>query len=129
MYQQYLNFSFAPVASPLKKLFQIELYKDTYFSSNSKHITTPTVDQASCRVNELAMIEHQELFNIPSAAALFKDTTTTIPSLETNICAFLNNVSLTDNLNDKLFFIQFAPEGTMCRRWYLIQVDIASILR
>ena len=38
MDQRYLNFSHAPIVSPLKNPSQIELYNDTYFPSNSKHI-------------------------------------------------------------------------------------------
>ena len=31
-----------------------------------------------------------------------------------------------NNLAESLFFIQYVPEGTMRRRWYLIQVDMIS---
>ena len=31
-----------------------------------------------------------------------------------------------NNLANALFFIQYVPEGTMRRRWYLIQVDMIS---
>ena len=30
------------------------------------------------------------------------------------------------DLSNKLFFIQYTPENTMRRRWYLIQVDMQS---
>ena len=32
------------------------------------------------------------------------------------------------NLHDELFFIQYNPDITLCRRWYLVQVDIESTL-
>ena len=51
MEQRYLNFSFAPMVSPLKKPLQVELYNDAYFPANSKYITTTRMDQASCRVD------------------------------------------------------------------------------
>ena len=31
-----------------------------------------------------------------------------------------------NNLSNSLFLIQYVPEGTMRRRWYLIQVDMIS---
>ena len=58
MDQRYLNYSFAPVPSPLQKSLQIDLYNDTYFPCNSKHISNSTVDQASCHVDEIALKEH-----------------------------------------------------------------------
>lgn len=36
--------------------------------------------------------------------------------------------ALTD-LSDQLFFIQFTPEGTLRRRWYLVQIDIPSTMQ
>ena len=115
MDQRYLNYSFAPIVSPLKNSLQIELYNDIYFPSNSKHITSPTLDQASCRVDEFALKEHNIKLCIPSAASLFKDSDTPILALETKICISLNALSDTVNISDKLFFIQYTPEGTIRR--------------
>ena len=41
---------------------------------------------------------------------------------------FITNLSFSPGqvLNGSLFFVQFTPSGTMLRRWYLIQIDIAS---
>ena len=128
MNQRYLNFSFAPIVSPLQKSLQIELYNDTYFPSNSKHITAPTVDQKSSHVDELALREHQDLLSISSATSLFEDSKTPLPKIEEDICTSLDIFSDTVDLNNKLFFIQFTPEGTMRRRWYLIQIDIESTM-
>ena len=100
------------------------MYNDTYFPSNFKHITSPTIDQASCRVDELALKEHNLKSCIPSADSLFKDSDTLLPALETAIYTSLNDLSDTVNISDKFFFIQYTTEGIMCRHWYLIQVDI-----
>ena len=92
------------------------------------HITSPTIDQASCHVDGLSLKEHNIKSCIPPAASLFKDYNTPIPELETAICTSLDDLSDTVNISDKLFFIQYTPEGTMRRRWYLIQVDMESTL-
>ena len=108
MDQRYLNYSFAPIFPPLKKPLQIELYNDTFFPSNSKHITSPTIDQASCRVDELAHKEHNLKACIPSATSLFKDSDTLLPVLETTICDSLNDFSDTVDISDK------------CNEWYTV---------
>ena len=76
---------------PLEKSLQIERYYETCFPSNSNHITTPILDQASCRVDDLSRTEYQDRLIIPSVAALFEDSKTSILELETNICVSLND--------------------------------------
>ena len=94
----------------------------------ANHITTPTMDQASYRVDELALREHQNRLCIPSVPALFEDSNTSIPALENTVCISLNDISNNVNLSDKLFCIQFTLVGTIHRQWYLIQVDIESTM-
>ena len=103
--QRYLNFSFAPIVSPSKNLLQIELYNKTFFESTSKDITSPTIDQASCRVDELALKEHHVQSSITSATSLLYDSNTPIPALETVIHTPLNDLSDTVDLPNKLFLI------------------------
>ena len=90
MDQRYLNYSFVPIVSPMKNLLQIELYNNTYFPSNSKYINSPTIYQASCRVDELVLKGHNIKSCIPSAVSSFKDSNTPLPALETTTCTFLN---------------------------------------
>ena len=98
-----LNFSFASMVSPLKKSLAIDLYNEIYFPSNSNHITTPTVDQASCRVDELSMQEFQDQSNMPSATVLFDNSKTSIPESEINTCFSLDDIPNVVDLSDKLF--------------------------
>ena len=72
MDQRYLNFSHAPIISLLKKPLQIELYNDTYFPSNSKHISKPSVNALSCDLDAAAFQVHEYETNIPPAATLFE---------------------------------------------------------
>ena len=67
---------------------------------------------------------------IPSAASLFEDSTENMPASEC-FNTVVDGPILDNNadLSDALFFIQYTPEGTMWRRWYLIQVDMESTLR
>ena len=52
MDQRYLYLSFTPIVSLLKKDLYVDLYNDTYFSSKSKYIKSPTLDLPSYRVDE-----------------------------------------------------------------------------
>ena len=70
MDQRYLNFSHAPIVSPLKKSLQIELYNYTYFHSNSKYISKPSLDQPSSYIGESSFLLHPD---IPSATSLFDE--------------------------------------------------------
>ena len=61
------------------------------------------MDQASCRIDELEITMYQILLNMPSAAALFENSKTSIPELETNICISLDDLSNTVDISDTLF--------------------------
>lgn len=71
MDQWYLNFSHAPIVSQLKKPLKIELFNDTYFPSNSKHINKPSVNAPSCDLDAAAFQVHEYETNIPPSATLF----------------------------------------------------------
>ena len=130
MDQRYLNFSNLSVVSPFKNPLQIELYNDTFFPSNSKHIIKPSFDQPSCQINHSAFIPHDFEENLPPASTFFEESNIIQPAIEVvQIEEFIiscYNSSDFNNLSYSLFFIQYVPEGAMKRRWYLIQVDMES---
>lgn len=74
MDQRYLNFSHAPIVSPLKAPLEIEMYNDTFFPSNSKHFTAPLDYQPSCQIDSAAFQVHEVNTAIPSADKLFHDS-------------------------------------------------------
>ena len=128
MDQRYLNSSSAPVVFSLEKALHIDMYNEKHYSINLKHTTSPSFDIPSCRVDESALNEHHATVSIPSAASLFEELYTSLPAIESIPCASLNDLPDVTVFSNKLFFIQFTPDGTMRRRWYLIQVDIEFTL-
>ena len=99
---------------------KIELYNDTHFPSNSKHITNLSIDHTSCQIDKAALMEHQVISTLPTAATLFKDSYDTLPPYEVMSCDNLNVCQDPVDLAEKLFFIQYRYTGTLRRRWFLI---------
>jgi hypothetical protein len=65
---------------------------------------------------------------MPTTKALFDDVKATPPLVEVVTSKSLDVPQASIGMSDKLFFIEFTPEGTLRRRWYLIQVDIPSTI-
>ena len=125
--QRYLNFSHAPIVSPLKKSLQIELYNDTYFPSNYNHISKPSFNEPSCNLDDAVFQAHDSETNIPPASTLFESIKTAPPVIESHHCGtYITEFSPSIYLSNKLFFVQYTPENTIRRRWYWIQVDMQS---
>ena len=74
-----------------------------------------------------SFIAHKSSSSIPTIASLCAESQATLPVSEA-IVSIISDLPLALNpvLNDSLFFVQFTPAGTMLRRWYLIQIDLAS---
>ena len=129
MDQRYLNFSNSLAVSPFKKSLQIELYNDTYFPSNSKHVTKPSLDQPSCQIDSLAFTPYS-IEDIPASSTLFEEGDVKQPDVETEELEDYTRPCFTsseyNNLHNSLFFVVYVPDGTIKRKWYLIQVDIES---
>ena len=70
------------MVSPLKRPLNIELYNDTFFPTNSKHIVKPSLYQAYYHIDTLAFQEHTYQSNMPTAQALFDEVTTSPPPVE-----------------------------------------------
>ena len=129
MDQRYLNFSNSLVVSPFKKPLQIELYNDTYFPSKSKHINKPSLDQPSCQIDSLAFTPYSSN-KIPPSSTLFEESNIKQPDIETEELDDYTKPCFTaseyNNLDNSLFFVTYVPEGTIKRKWYLIQIDMES---
>ena len=130
MDQRYLNFSNAPIVSPLQKPLQIELYNDQYFPTNSKHISKPSHDQPSCMLDRSSFITHNDPSMAPSTSSLFQESNLPPPTVE-SIDITIPNLPLlpVQDLTDALFFIHYTPAGTLLRKWYLVQIDMESTMR
>ena len=104
------------------------MYNDTHFPSNSKYFTTPPNDQPSCQLDTAAFQVHDVRNRIPAADKLFYESDLPSPTVEETTNSVLNPISDPVNFSNKLFFVQYTPEGTLRARWYLIQVDMESTL-
>ena len=128
MDQRYLKFSYAPIVSPLKKPLEIESYNDVHFPTNSKHLIKTPPGQVSCQLDENAFREHQVETDVTPSVELFQDSNTPRLPIETNTSIALDPITGDIDLSNQIFFIQYTPEGTLRRRWHLIQVDMESTL-
>ena len=79
-------------------------------------------------MDEDALEEHQVATAMTPSIELFQDSNTPRPPFETNTNLALDRITDNIDLSNQLFFIQYTPEGTLRRRWYLIQVDMESTL-
>ena len=79
MDQRYLIFSNAPVVSPFKKPLQIELYNDKSFPTNLKHISKPSHDQPSGRLDKSSSIAPKAPSSIPTIASLCTENQVILP--------------------------------------------------
>ena len=126
MDERYLNSSFAPVVSPLKKPFQISLYDDIYFPSSSHIIKQPFLDQPSCGIDKPSLASHVQPTFSPTANELFQENGINMPPIEHSDSTDFTSIEAPTDLDNKLFFIQYTPEDTLRRRWYLVQIDMES---
>ena len=132
MDEQYLNSEHVPMVSPLHQPLKIELYNDMYFPLSSNKLTKSKADTPSCvvdaQMNNAQDSQSDILIDMPRTDRVFDESGNSLPALE---YSDIMDYSLTPpnlNLDDKLFFVQYNPEGTMRRLWYVVQVDMPSTL-
>ena len=152
MDQRFMNYSHAPITSPLQRPLQIQAYNDTFIIGNhpsqSLPITTPSPSKPS---QHLPIAIHQPSKDTPHSTVdlqafqehnvtipkfhttieLFSESKTTIPLMEDQLIAPVSTPtvqSITDSKDSKLFFIQFPPNQTLQARWYLVQIDMQSTI-
>ena len=115
---------------------------------------TPTystvVDLLSSKLDNMAFLPHPDTI-FPTTAKLRTETRTNLVEYEDDNTSSSRNspecskgadipkslfvipppVCIYESLslsNNKLCFIQYMPEGTMIRRWYLVQVDLEALM-
>ena len=102
--QLYLDFSHGPIVSPLKQAFKIELYNDTFFLSNSKHIINPSLNQPFYALDIPVFTEQMLTPIIPSTASLFEYSIAHIPAIKCINTAVYDPILKTNsNLSDAFF--------------------------
>ena len=112
---RYLNYSNAPVISPLKKTLKIEMYNDTSFNKQLMS-QSESEDIISCQLDGLALQSHDTPKN-SSVTDIFKEfetDMTNIPPIEV-ISRENNGYKHADivALQSKLFFIKYTPDNTL----------------
>ena len=107
----------------------IELYNNTFFSVTGQQMITPRSDKPSTSIDQLAFTPHTAP-TFPSIKELFKSSNHKIPEpeIQRHTTESTNTLQINDTLHAKIFFIQYTPENTFKRRWYLIQIDIPSTI-
>ena len=97
------------MASPLKRTLNIELYNDTYFPTNSKHIINPSLDKPTCSLDKLVFLEHFLPPDVPSSDTLFKESKLPCPPIESVVNTVLDESPAGLDMSDKLFFCGIYP--------------------
>ena len=114
MNQRYLNFSNAPIPSPLKRPLKVELYNDQYFPENSKHITNPYHNKKSCAINNSTFLPHETTPYMSTASSLFEDSkvnSSFVEPSDTNAPSFLLPPDIT---LDKKYFLFSLLQLKLC---------------
>ena len=70
--QRYLNFHHAPIAFPLERSLQIELYNEKFFPENFKHLIHPSKDTPFGIIDQNTFLPHPLPPSMPTADSLFK---------------------------------------------------------
>ena len=132
MDERYLNSEHAPMVSPLHRPLKIELYNDTYFPPTSAKLQESMVDKPSClvdnHVESPVLIPVKELEAMPRTDKIFDESGNSLPAIEHSDITDYRTIPSALNLDAKLFFVQFNPEDTMRRLWYVVQVDMPSTI-
>lgn len=122
---KYLNFDHVPLVDPLKSALRIDFHNDTYFSPSGmkKLLRSP---HSPTKVDEPAFSWREIL---PSVANLHQETNTQDNTIIEQGATITGKESLLSDINaskDRIFFIQYLPDGMMRPRWYPIQIDMES---
>ena len=130
MDERYLNSTHAPMVSPLHQPLKIELYNDVYFPPLSTKLEKSNADEPSCLVDTqmitTPLSQSTAVVTMPSTDKLFDDSGNSLPALEYSDIVDYSVIPSALDLDNKLFFVQYNPEDTMRRLWYVIQVDMPS---
>ena len=129
MDQRYLNYEHAPIMHPLQQSLNIEFYNNKYLTPNPRHLQGDTTGEFTIPLDRTALVTPH---GFPTTTELHAETNTGIPTIEIEEDQYSEDLSTNAeqirSSKDKLFFVQYTPEGTMRVRWYLVQVDIESTM-
>ena len=109
-----------------------KLYNDTSFSAKFQHAFTSNYhDKYSTFIDTIASKLHKKTRTRTPVAELFQYSGNMIPTIEYIEATALKQqsshiINFNDIIHNKLFFIQYTPDGTMQRRWYPIQINTPS---
>ena len=78
----FLNYSQAPLASPLHKSMKIEMYNDMYFQLIKFRVNRAIKDESSNQVYSEAFKLHQNNPKIPYMTELFQESSNYLPLFE-----------------------------------------------
>jgi len=118
-----LNYSHAPLHSPLTNQLKISTTSDTSCSQNQLESVTTSLshDQLSSHIDSIAF--QPDPISLPPSPSTTPVTQPSTPSpftISSNPQTLSTSSSLHDsiiNFTHKLFFIKFVPEGTLQARW------------
>ena len=133
---RYLNYSHAPVPSPLQRPLNIELYNDVYFPAHPDIIDT-TTDTPSTAIDAAAFREHVVDYDSTPASTIPLPPSPPAspppkPSSPPSPISSPSSPTLHESIiasRDKLFFVKYTPERTLRPRWYPVAVDLENTLR
>ena len=127
MDQRYLNYEHAPIMHPLQQSLNIEFYNNQYLNPDPQHLQGDTTGTFTIPLDQAAL-ETPHVF--PTTMELHAESNTDMSAIEVeedhHTDAPSTKAEQIVSSKDKLFFIQYTPEGTMKARWYLVQVDMES---
>ena len=111
MDERYLNYSHAPIVSPLKNALKIEMSP-----TDTKIASSPTRDHPIAGIDNAAFQVHIP----PSADSLFAESGNVMPPFEAQMdvpcldaAHNVNTAASITKSKDRLFFIKFTPDRTM----------------
>ena len=108
----------------------IKLNNDTYFPEKvDDTFTSNSHDKYSNFVDTISSKPHKNIPTITTAAEIFQESGNPIPTIKYIESTTLkphssHTINFNNNLHNKIFFIQYTPDGKIQLRWYPIQIDI-----
>ena len=126
MYTKLLNYSNAPIISPLQKYLDIQLFNDHFFKPHSPSILQPSRDPPFNNIGNKYFKSHTPLANpLSNIKELFHATNASTCHIKEIPFspAGITHQQIQESKH-KLFFIEFIPVSTLRPCQYLIQVDL-----
>ena len=119
MDHQYLNYNHNLIISPLKKLMNIEIYNDNYFSAKGQHaFTSNYLDTYSALTDTITSKPHKNTPAITPKAELFQKSGNIISTNESIEVTTLKNTLLAQSTSTILYTTHYSssnvPQTVQC---------------